>query len=338
MPNAEVRDLKEEEYDLWDSLVEASPHGTIFHKSFWLKASSELFDRKLKILGYFEDEKLEGGCSFFSYNNSKGVFKFAASTCGLAPYGGIVLSKHSKGKSSDRKQESVNMEVIKSLSSAINKGHFDYIEFTNSPEFNDVRPFTQNGWRSNVLYTYYLNLQEFDETEFSRDVKRNLRKAIENNLSIKKGFDLSTYYDLFSKTFEKQNMKPPVSFQYFKKIIDLLKSTSSGEMVICETASGEPASAHITLWDNKRAYSWSNASDIDFIETGSNYLLISEISKDLKNRGFKEFNLMRGNMPHLSRFAMNFNPNLLPYYEVEKSSLKLDIAKCLKTTFNRLYS
>jgi hypothetical protein len=268
--NLEVRDLKEDEYELWDSLVEASPHGTIFHRSFWLKASSELFDKKLKILGGFEEEKLEGGCSFFAYRSSKGLFKFAASTCGLAPYGGIVLSKPSKGKRSDRKQEVQNRDLIKSLSSAINEEYFDFIEFTNSPEFNDVRPFTQNGWRSKVRYTYYLNLQEYDETAFSRDVKRNLRKAKENNLSIRKEFDLPTYYDLFSKTFEKQNMEPPVSVQYFRRMIDLLESTGSGEMVICETASGEPASAHITLWDNKRAYSWSNASNADFIETGSN--------------------------------------------------------------------
>jgi hypothetical protein len=40
------------------------PHGTIFHRSFWMKASSELFDKKLKILGGSEEENLEGGVHF----------------------------------------------------------------------------------------------------------------------------------------------------------------------------------------------------------------------------------------------------------------------------------
>jgi lipid II:glycine glycyltransferase (peptidoglycan interpeptide bridge formation enzyme) len=326
MPDIEVRDLKKEDYESWDLLVDASPHGTIFHRSSWLMMSSEFFDRELKILGYFDDGTLVGGCSFFAHKAAKGMFRIASSTTSMTPYGGFVLSQPSKGKSSCREQELKHREIIESLCIAIDEGNFDSVQFTNTPEFTDIRPFTWSGWRANIYYTYYLNL-ELSTRISSRDVKRNIKKATENNLKIRKEFDLSTYYDLFSMTFEKQNMKPPVSDQYFKRIINLLENTGIGEMVICDTSSGEAASAHITLWDNKRAYSWSNASHPELIKTGSNYLLISEISIDLKNKGFKEFNLMRGNVPQLSNFAVNFNPNLVPYYEVERSCLKLDAAK-----------
>src|SRR2546423_9387003 len=36
--------LKPEEYQQWDSLVDLSPHGTVFHYSWWLKVTSEQLD------------------------------------------------------------------------------------------------------------------------------------------------------------------------------------------------------------------------------------------------------------------------------------------------------
>jgi hypothetical protein len=327
MSDIEIKELRKDDYKLWDSLVNASPHGTIFQESSWLLSSSEIFDRKMKIIGCFEDEKLIGGCSFFEYRTANNFFKMATSTCNMTPYSGFVLLQPSDGKASDRKQEQKHIEISKALISAIIERHFDCVKFTNPPEFNDVRPFIWNGWRGNILYTYYLNLYKLNDASFSREAKRHIRKATDTNLRIKKEFDLSAYYSLFSMTFEKQNLKPPVSDQYFKRIIDLLERNGMGEMVICETPSGDAASAYINLWDSKRAYTWSNASHPELIKTGSNYLLISEISKDLKNRGFREVNLMRGNVPHLSNFVIKLNPNLIPYYEVEISSLRYDIAK-----------
>jgi len=38
----------------------------------------------------------------------------------------------------------------------------------------------------------------------------------------------------------------------------------------------------------------------------------------LKNRGFKEINLMVANTPHLAKFISSFNPELVAYYSVEK--------------------
>lgn len=329
MYNFEVREITDSEYDLWDKLVDDSPYGTIFSKIFWLKLSNEFLNGKLRILGVFEGEKLKGGCSFFTYT-SKGLFKVGASTYSLTPYGGIVLLDPTE-RNNNWKQYVQNIEIIRLLSSAINELNLDYIQFSLPPGFNDLRPFTQNEWKCFVHYTYLLDLQSLDETKFSRNTRRNLKKANENNIHIETGFKPSTFYELFSKMYERQNLKSPFPVLYFQKIANLLENNGLGEMMIAETSSGETASVHITLWDNKRAYSWLMASNMDLIQTGSSHLLISEITKDLKIRGFSEFDLMRGNVPHLSRFAMNFNPILVSCFEVEKTNLKLEIINRLKT-------
>ena len=71
---------------------------------------------------------------------------------------------------------------------------------------------------------------------------------------------------------------------------------------------------------NKKAYRWSAASHTEFKDTGATSLLLYEIFQDLKNRGFKEINLMAANTPHLAKFISSFNPELVAYYSVDKKT------------------
>jgi lipid II:glycine glycyltransferase (peptidoglycan interpeptide bridge formation enzyme) len=318
MSEIEVRELKKDEYKLWNDLVESSPHGTIFHNSDWLTTCSELLNKRLKIYGCFENEELVGGCSLYIYK-LKRFFKTASSIIEMTPYGGVVLSQSPSSKV--REQEQTYSNIIKLLCNAFDNEHFDHIQITNSPDFVDIRPFTWNGWDSKIHYTYYFNLENDVEKNISKNVRWSIRKAIKNNITIKKLNNPSTYYELFSMTFKRQSLKPPITKEFLEKMIDILKTKNTGEMWIAETSSGEVASAEIVIWDNKRAYRWSAASHTNFKDTGATSLLLYEIFQDLKNRGFKEINLMAANTPHLTKFISSFNPRLVPYYSIEKKRL-----------------
>lgn len=187
----EVRELKKEEYKIWDELVERSSHGTIFHSSNWLTTCSELLNKKLKIYGCFKGNQLVGGCSLYVYK-LKRFFKIASSTIEMTPYGGVVVAQSPSTKV--REQEQTYSNIIKSLCNAFDNEHFDYIQITNSPDFIDVRPFTWNGWDSKIHYAYYLILNEF-EKRLSRDLKRNIKKAIKNEISIEKSKDITLFYE-----------------------------------------------------------------------------------------------------------------------------------------------
>ena len=317
-----VKELKKDEHKTWDELVKSSPHGTIFHNSSWLTIHSELLNKKLKIYGCFENEELVGGCSLYIYKSR--FFKMASSTIEMTPYGGLVLAQSPSTKV--REQEQTYSNIIKSLCNLFDNEYVDHIQITNSPDFVDVRPFIWNGWNAGISYAYYLNLDTDIEKNISKNVRRSIRKAIKNNTMIKRLNEPSIFYNLFSMTFERQNLKPPVTENFFKKIINLLDAKQLGEMWIAETRSGEVASAEIIVWDNKRAYRWTAASHTAFKDTGATSLLLYEIFLDLKNRGFKEINLMAANTPHLTKFISSFNPELVPYYEIEKSSTKYKIA------------
>ena len=332
MSNIEVRELKKEEYKMWDELVERSPHGTIFHKSFWLTTSSEMLNKKLKIYGCFEKDILVGGCSLYTYK-IKRFFKMASSTIEMTPYGGVILAPSTSTKV--REQEQTYRDIIKPLCNAFDKEHFDHIQITNSPDFIDIRPFTWNGWDGRILYAYYLNLDTDIEKSISRDVGRSIRKAIKNDITIKRSNKPLIFYKLFSMTFERQNLKPPVTEKFFENMIDMLESKNVGKMWIAETPSGEEASAEIVIWDNKRAYGWSAATHTELRKTGAYSLLLFNVFKDMQNRGFKEINLMAANTPQLAEFIASFNPKLVSYYSVEKKTSFVKVGESIYKAIKR---
>lgn len=314
----EVRALEKTEFQKWDELVENSPTGTIFHSSDWLISSGRFARKKVKIYGCFKDERLVGGCSLYI---SKRFFYMASSTGKMTPYGGIILEESSS--KNVREKENIYNNIIRSLCDAIDVEHFDHIELINAPDFLDARPFIWNGWASKILYTYYLDLNMDFEKNISKDARWTINKAIKNNIVIKKLNDSSIFYDIFSMTFMRQGFDPAISEKFFKDIFDIFQDKS--EMWVAETKSGEIAASEIILYDNKRAYRWAAASHTELRKTGAPSLLLYEIFRASITKGLKQINLMAANTPQLAKFISGFNPILVPYYAVEKSSIKYKI-------------
>lgn len=325
MSEIEVRELKRVEYKIWDELVDESSHGTLFHKSFWLISCSNALNKELKIYGCFENGQLAGGCSLYTHK-IKRFLKMASSIIEMTPYGGVILAPSTSTKVREREQ--IHSDIIKSLCNAFDKEHFDSIQITNSPDFIDVRPFIWNSWDSKIHYAYYLILNDF-EKRLSRDPKRNIKKAIKNEISIEKSKDITSFYELFEETFLRQDLKPPVTKEFLANIIDMLLKYEKGEMWIAKTKSEEIAAAEIFVYDNKRAYRWSAVTHTELRKTGAYSLLVFKVFKDMQNRGFKEINLMAANTPQLAEFITGFNPKLVPYYGVERSSTKYKLVKML---------
>lgn len=155
------------------------------------------------------------------------------------------------------------------------------------------------------------------DTEIEKKVSKNIRQtvatAIKNNITIKKLNDPALFYRLLSMTFERQNLKVPATKSFFEKILDMLSEKQLGEMWIAETDTGEVAAAEIIIWDDKRAYRWAVAAHTEFKNVGATSLLLYQLFHDLKNKRFKEINLMAANTPQLAFFISSFNPQLIPY-------------------------
>ncbi len=315
MKKYEVTELAPGELAQWDDLVDNSPYGTIFHKSGWLNTCALSLGKKVKIFGCFHDGQLVGGVSLF-LENKWGLFTRAYSWCETAPYGGFIILP--PPSSSVHKKESFSRDIIGSLLQAVEREHYFYVSIQNSPEFIDIRPFTWNGWDSRVSYAYYIDLKNYDEENLDSSVKRYIRKAQKNKITIEPYSDISGYYDLYCDTYTRKNLKPPAPKSLFTGLYSFIQNNDCGEMIAAKTPEGEVAVAEIVVWDNHQAFSWTGVSDSRFLNSGASSLIMNDYLKRLRDRGIPKINIMMANIPQLSSFASYFNPVLVPSYEIRR--------------------
>lgn len=319
--NSEIRLIKEKDYPMWDEFVTISPQGTIFHSSDWLNLSAKYFKKNLKIFGYFMDDELSGGCPIF-IENKKGIFKIASSHCALSPFGGFLFKQFQSSKVRNIEKDQYN--ILEGLCNAILEEKFILINIINCPDLRDIRPFIWNGWQSRVYYTYYINKSQFDKDAFSwNSIRKDIHRAQRNNIKIREDLDSDLHYRLFSNVFEKQNLTPPVNKSFFDGVISLIKNQKIfGNMWVAELETGERVHSEIFLRDRKRAYEWSIGSNYENVNTGARVFSFFKILQELKEMNIEEINIMQANIPRLSHFASSFNPSLVPYFGIERDSLR----------------
>ncbi len=313
MEEIQVRPLQEAEYPLWDNLVEISPHGTIFHKSQWVFSATNQPWVNTEILGAFRQDKLIGGCAIHSYKMA-GLFILITTAFPLTPYGGIVIQPHESSKV--REREKMEVLIINALINALYQRNPSFIDLTMSPHVIDIRPYTWQKWQEIVRYCYIYRLSDHIFENISKNARRSINRANKFGITTKKKWDKNIYWTLTLDTYEKQGKKPPFSQKMLFSLMDIIKENNWGEMWIAETPTGEAVSGEIFIWDNKMAYRWSAASREQFLNTGATSLLLYDIMTYLWDKGFKQFNLMAANTPHLSKFIASFNPDLVPYFSV----------------------
>jgi hypothetical protein len=329
MSELEVCEIPPEDYTRWDDVVKESVEGTVFHLSDWVTTVGGLTGRKTTILGVYRQDDLLGGCAL--YVRPFPVLSLATTDASMTPFGGICIlpSESIKGKKQLLHRHSI-MGALRDHLAA----HFDAVHLTNSPGLVDIRPFTWDGWKSNVLFTNYLVLKDAVADTTSRTVRNALKRAAKNGISAEKKIDSGAYNVLFRRTFQRQDLAPLVPEKFLNGMISLIGSRELGEMWCAKTPSGEIAASTIVVWDSRHAHAWSAAADPELRETEAHTYLFTEICKDLQSRGFEGFNLQTGNTPRLTAFYASYNPVLTPYYQVAKIAPRARAAYAAKNTID----
>jgi lipid II:glycine glycyltransferase (peptidoglycan interpeptide bridge formation enzyme) len=319
MVKPEARFLTLQDYEQWDTLVDQSEQGTIFHSSRWITTVAPFLHLKPAIIGVFDESNLIGGCSFY-INEVFHLYKRGLTDVDLSPYGGIILAPH---KSKDvHANETKKYQIISLILEKIQELKFFSIHLKNSPGLLDVRPFTWQGWKEKIYYTYMLSLDNDTFSHVSHKVRQSIRKSRNYGMTVEKDYNPELYWQLVQSTWDKQNMKVPYQKELLFAVMEVIHNNDRGEMWIAKTPSHEAAAAVFFALDTHTVQGVDGANDPRFRETGVTSHLHFEIFLDLQKRGYHQFNFMGGNTPNLAGFFSSFNPHLVPYYEVEKTDIK----------------
>jgi len=336
LSETEVIKLDQKNYAEWDKLVDNSPQGTIFHHTNWLTHFKGLMN--LRILGCFKKDQLIGGCVINVHRDwfLKSVANFGIEQV-VVPYEGVVLKKFPEN-TKVRAIERFYRDVCEAFSNYFESEGFHYVRLVNSPGVVDVRPFTSMEWDSKVKYTYYLDLPTANLKNFSRDVRRNIKKAEKYEIILEKSNNAQTFFELYRQmlTRKDQLIAAKLMKKIFERIIPQLKKKGLGQMLIAKSSSGQAMSGEIILFDKKRAYGWLAATHSDFLNTGVSSKLRYYLIQELQKNGFSEIDLVGADGWGTSDFKAGFNPRFVSYYIVIKSSFTHKMASNINNVLKRV--
>lgn len=313
MTDFELRVLKEEEFVKWDEFVETSPQGSIFSSSLWLNVLNNAHDGKAEILGVFNKGELVSGILVFI--RQKGPFK-AVAYPPLTPFTSVLFREPKTKRLS--KIESSQKDIINLLSGYLIK-NYNYISLLLDPIVMDIRPFLWLGWKPSVNYTYEADLSNIGELwdSLGKDAKYEVNKGKKSGLSIKEDDDIAKFYNLYEKTFLKQNMQVPIKKDFICSLFNILQKENKCKLYFATAKEGIAASA-IVIWDNKKAYYLLAASNPK-IKIGAPSFLLWNMFEDMSKK-FKKMDLVGANTQHIIKFKREFATRLEPYYSLEKCS------------------
>ncbi|HQJ88814.1 MAG TPA: GNAT family N-acetyltransferase [Methanoregulaceae archaeon] len=311
MSRSEFRILNQDEFSLWDSLVESTADALYFQRSDWLYATSHLLDLEPKIYGYFYNDTLIGGCTLHLERKWSGIVK-ASSVSNCSQYGGLTLDM-SVVKSSQRRETLFHTFCSDVCRELIRDG-YDHVIVQNPPGLQDVRIFDWNGWKCRVLYTYRLSPAE---QAYSRAARKQIALAIRYGITIERSKDVRLFSELLKEMYASKGLPPFCDIDRLQPVFEGLLRSGDGELWLARDPDGTVNAADLIIIDSKRAYRWCAASRPDRRLNGSVFLQLATIIESLHSRSIPSFIMMTANVPELSEFTAKFNPEPVPYFHCE---------------------
>jgi len=305
----ELRELKPEEYELWDKLVMESESGTIFHTTSWLKATGKDFI----IYGYFMDDELFTGIPIVYSRSVLGLKTVDHPP--ITPYLGILF-KQIQGKyttilSTKKKVYSIVAERLKE--------DFDSVYIKFPPNFVDLQPFIWKGYSDSLSYTYLLNLKDMNEVweGMSLERREDIKETEEEGIRVEVGEDFEDIFSLQVEAYKRLGKTidfKDTALRYHKLLTDI----GQCRMFIAKNVNDKIVAAAYIMWDSKSSYYIYGGYDY---ETSNYRTLATVIWESIKftreEVKLNKFDFEGCAFPAIEKFLRGFGGRLTPYYRIK---------------------
>ena len=216
-----VRTLNEDEYGLWDDLVERSPHATVVHKYDWLKIIEEHTNSKLYLfVGYLGNE-IVAAIPFFCRKKYFTKSLLSPINTAMIQNLGPIIPNYDDLKQD--KREFYFREFQKELDKALERDiKPNSISITTPPNLLMLWPYVWNNYQVTLKYNY-INIRKFTRgLKGFKTIAQKYRKRKKVGLVIEEG-GLEEYnfiINSLSKRLSEQEVTVPTSKEYFSTLYD----------------------------------------------------------------------------------------------------------------------
>lgn len=303
-------------YQEYNDLVDASPEGTIFHKTWWLNIFKEHYGSSydVKFYGFFENKKLTAGMPVPI--NRKFGFKFIYNPKFTVYLGSFFAESNVKACTKNSHRKKINQLFGDSL---IEDGLLLRYSFHNS--HIDLQPFIWSGFDLKVhFYTQVLKLNDLDSVWRLLDGnKRNeINSAIKQNYKITLG-NFNELYNLYKISMINQS-HTFVKREILENIFIECKKHNCCEILTLYN-DNVPIASFFIVWDTKRVY--CIASGMNTENRGAMALLVWEAIKYTKKQlNLDEIDFAASNVPSIEHAYRGYGGDTKPILNLRTSSVK----------------
>jgi hypothetical protein len=306
--------LNHNHYQEYDDLVDISPEGTIFHKTWWLNIFKEYYGSSydVKFYGFFENKKLTAGMPVPI--NKKFGFSFVYNPKFTIYLGSFFAESKAKTCTKVSRSKKINQ-----MFGTILKDSGLLLRYSFHNSHIDLQPFIWSGFDLKVhFYTQVLKLTDMNEVWQSLDKnKRNeINSALKQNYRITFG-NVDELHNLYKNSMIKQSH----SFVKKELLEDIFKECEKhncGQVFTLFNENKAIASFFI-VWDNKRAYCIVSGMDIE--NRGEMSLLVWDVIKYTKERlNLGEIDFAASNVPSIEHAYRGYGGDPKPIFVLRPTS------------------
>ncbi len=262
------------EYEDWNKVIIKYRNHTFFHTSQWTRLISETYGYTPVFLVIKEQGKITGLLPLMEVNS------FITGKRGI----GLPFSDFANPLLTDPGQFNQLLDVVKEYGS---KSRWKYIEIKGAQDF------LPSGTDSYVEYEHIIDLNGNNDelfASFGSTTKRNIRKAINENVKVYQSQSLESvkdFYKLNSLTRQRHGL-PPQPYSFFRNLYNVILKNNSGIIFLAEF-DGKIIAGAVYLHFGKKALYKYGASDLNYQKVRANNLVMWEAIKWYNGKGYSEF-------------------------------------------------
>lgn len=301
-----LRYLEPNEYPLWDALVDVSPQGSVFCRSWWLSAVGDV-----RVLACFSGNQIIAGIPLYFER------RFGIPVCTmpkLTQTWGIVIQPL-KGKAVAAAARET--KILRAFASRLSRYRVFFQAF--HPNLSNWLPFYWSGFRQTTRFTYVLDdLADLDRLweGISDSARGPIRKAQEAGLTVVPcGID--EVYRCECLSYGRQARIPPHSESLLKGIYRAAKEHDSGACFAVVDQGGTVHSALLLVWDRNRAYNLVAGTDSELKRNGANSMGVWDAIQFAARRS-RAFDFAGSVIEGVERFNRSFGAKQVAYNYVMK--------------------
>ncbi|WP_317135758.1 lipid II:glycine glycyltransferase FemX [Methanochimaera problematica] len=326
MMNLNINISSDDESMKWDTLIDTSSYGTIFHKWEWLKIVEKYSKSTLYPLMVYNGTQIVALCPVYIKNYKSLKMAFSPPSGSYLLYLGPVFINYENLK--QNKKESLFYEVQKKIDSYLfSDMGCKYVRIRSSPGLYDSRQYKWQDYVVDPLYTYRIDLTKGIKSVwegFDRKLRVDINKAKREGVYVEDGDleDLEFLLNSLSERFIQQGYSP---LDHKKYLQSLYATFHKDHMkIFVAKYKGERVGGMISLYYKNILYLWVGIPKSNIPGISANDLVQWEAIEWAYNNGFEYYEEMdSGENQRLRYFKSKYNPELCIWYSASKHSSKI---------------